>query len=124
MLHPAEKPRRSFLEQATESAEGPFIAATDYVRAVPEQVAPWLPGEMFTLGTDGMGRSETREALRRHFEVDSQCVTLAALYQLCQQGELEAKSRPKGSCEAGHRSREGRSVLCLKCIHFFDDELR
>jgi pyruvate dehydrogenase E1 component len=91
MLHPAETPRKSFLEQTIGGAEGPFIAASDYVRAVPEQLDPWIPGGMYVLGTDGMGRSDTRENLRRHFEIDAQSVTLAALYRLQQTGQLEAK---------------------------------
>ncbi len=88
MFHPQMPPRQSFLEQAIAGAKGPFIAASDYVRAVSEQVSPWIPGGLFALGTDGMGRSESREALRRHFEVDAQCVTVAALYRLSQQGEM------------------------------------
>ncbi len=70
MLHPTEPARRSYLETALEGQEGPFIAASDYVRALPEQISAWVPGGLFALGTDGMGRSDTREALRRHFEVD------------------------------------------------------
>ena len=89
MLHPTQTPRKSYIETVTEDCEGPFIATSDYVRALSEQVAPFLPGDFFALGTDGMGRSETREALRRHFEVDAQCVTIAALYQLAQQGKIK-----------------------------------
>ncbi len=65
------------------------MAASDYVRAVQEQVAPWIPGDYYALGTDGMGRSETREALRRHFEVDAESITLAALYRLGLRGDLD-----------------------------------
>jgi pyruvate dehydrogenase E1 component len=90
-LHPSEPPRKSFLERTIEGAEGPFVAASDYVRAVPEQLDPWIPGGLYALGTDGMGRSDTRENLRRHFEVDPHYVTLAALYQLYQNGQLEGK---------------------------------
>jgi pyruvate dehydrogenase E1 component len=91
MLHPEEPPRRSFLEQALGGNQGPFIAASDHVRAVPEQLFPWIPGnDYYVLGTDGMGRSETRDALRRHFEVDAQCITVATLYKLHQQGHVDA----------------------------------
>jgi pyruvate dehydrogenase E1 component len=90
MLHPTETPRRSYIETALEGHQGPYIAASDYVRALAEQVQPWIPGDYLVLGTDGMGRSETRPALRRHFEVDSACITIAALYQLSQQGKLPA----------------------------------
>jgi len=88
MFHPTEKPRVSYLEETIQGQPGPFIAASDYVQAVPEQLNPWIPGGLFTLGTDGMGRSDTREALRRHFEVDAQCITIAALYELQQRGQL------------------------------------
>lgn len=71
-------------------AEGPVISASDYVQALAEQVAPFIDQPFYALGTDGMGRSETRPALRRHFEVDEQCITIAALYQLQQQGKMEA----------------------------------
>ena len=91
MLHPTEKPRVSFLESALKGYQGPFVAASDYVRALPEQLSPWVPGGVFALGTDGMGRSETREALRRHFEVDAPCIVVAALYQLHQEGKIDAK---------------------------------
>ncbi len=90
MLHPTETPRRSYLETVLEGHQGPYISASDYVRALGEQVQPWIPGDYFVLGTDGMGRSETRPALRRHFEVDSACVTIAALYQLSLQGKVAA----------------------------------
>ncbi len=88
MLHPTMPPRKSYLETVLEGSEGPFIAASDYVRAHSEQVAPWLPNDFVALGTDGMGRSETREALRRHFEVDAECITVATLYKLFEQGKL------------------------------------
>ncbi len=61
MLHPTEQPRKSYLEQTLEGVEGPFIAASDFVRALGEQLTPWIPGDYYVLGTDGMGRSETRE---------------------------------------------------------------
>ena len=89
MLHPTETPRKSYLETVLEGEEGPFIAASDYVRAVSEQVSQWVPGGLYCLGTDGMGRSETREALRRHFEVDSEFIAVAALYRLAKAGAIE-----------------------------------
>jgi pyruvate dehydrogenase E1 component len=66
------------------------VAASDYVRALPEQITRWVPGELYALGTDGMGRSETREALRRHFEVDAECIAAATLYRLSRHGVLDA----------------------------------
>jgi pyruvate dehydrogenase E1 component len=91
MLHPTKKPKKSYLEKTLKGQEGPFIAASDYVKAVSEQVDPWIPGGLFTLGTDGMGRSETREALRRHFEVDAECIVIASLYRLMQEGKVSAE---------------------------------
>ena len=71
--------------------EGPFISASDYVKALGEQLTPFIPGDYFVLGTDGLGRSETREALRRHFEVDAESITIATLSQLAKAGTLKPK---------------------------------
>lgn len=89
MLHPTAPPRQAFIQQVLQDQPGPFIAASDNVAAVPELVAPWVPG-LIALGTDGFGRSDTRQSLRRYFEVDAQCVTIAALYQLAQTGKCDA----------------------------------
>lgn len=71
-----------------EQAEGVFVAASDHVRAVPEQLDPWIPGGLFVLGTDGFGRSETRGPLRRHFEVDAECIAIAVLWRLAETGAI------------------------------------
>nr|WP_233216439.1 pyruvate dehydrogenase (acetyl-transferring), homodimeric type [Blastopirellula marina] len=89
MFHPTEEPKKSYLETVMEGVEGPFISASDNVRAWAEQVRPYLPGQMVALGTDGMGRSETRDALRRHFEVDAESVVIATLYELARTGKIE-----------------------------------
>ncbi len=89
MLHPTEKPRVSYLESVMKGVEGPFVSASDYVRAVSEQITPWVPGDYLVLGTDGMGRSDTRPGLRRHFEVDAPFVTIGALHQLAKQGKIK-----------------------------------
>ena len=60
------------------------------MRAVPEQVSPWVPGGLYVLGTDGFGRSDTRKPLRRFFEVDAECIAVAALYRLARLGQLDA----------------------------------
>jgi pyruvate dehydrogenase E1 component len=91
MLHPAEKPRLNFVQKSLARCEGPFVAASDYMRLVPEQIARWVPGRMAILGTDGFGRSETREFLRRHFEIDAEHIVFAALGALFQDGRLEKK---------------------------------
>jgi pyruvate dehydrogenase E1 component len=101
MFHPTMPKRKSYLENVMEGSEGPVIAASDYVRALAEQVAPYLDNEMMVLGTDGMGRSETRPALRRHFEVDAECITIATLYQLSEEGKIEASEVAKAIEELG-----------------------
>ena len=104
MLHPTETPRKSYLETVMEGAEGPVIAASDYVRALAEQLTPWIDGDYFVLGTDGMGRSETREALRRHFEVDAESVTIATLSRLAHAGVLDNKDVQDAISELGYDS--------------------
>jgi pyruvate dehydrogenase E1 component len=101
MFHPTMEPRKSYLETVLAGSEGPFIASSDYVQAHSEQVAQFLPDEFLALGTDGMGRSETRPALRRHFEVDAECVTVAALYQLCKQRKVDAATVEKAIKDLG-----------------------
>jgi len=92
-LHPTEKPRQSFLvRQLTEArASGPVVAASDNIRAVPEQIGRFVPNGMITLGTDGFGRSEDRATLRWHFEVNAEHIAAAALYALAERGEVERK---------------------------------
>jgi pyruvate dehydrogenase E1 component len=89
MLHPAEQPKRSYIERILENEKGVFIAVSDYMKAVPEMVGRWVPGGLFPLGTDGFGRSDSRVALRRFFEVDAECVTIAALWRLAQRGAIK-----------------------------------
>jgi len=78
-LHPTRKPRKSFLQQQLPEEPTPVVAASDYLKAVPGQIARWLRGPMITLGTDGFGRSDDRSALRRHFEVSAEHIVVAAL---------------------------------------------
>jgi pyruvate dehydrogenase E1 component len=92
MFHATAPRRTPYLVQALEGERGVFVAALDYVRAVAEQIRPWIPGDYTVLGCDGLGRSDTREDLRRHFEVDGACIALAALYRLHRQGELDAQT--------------------------------
>jgi pyruvate dehydrogenase E1 component len=101
LLHPAEKPRQGYLETLLAGEKGPFIAASDYVRAVSEQVSPWVPGGLYVLGTDGMGRSETRPTLRRHFEVDAETITVAALYRLAAEKKFTKADVGKAIADLG-----------------------
>ncbi|MFB3825112.1 MAG: pyruvate dehydrogenase (acetyl-transferring), homodimeric type [Bryobacteraceae bacterium] len=88
-LHPGEPQRRPYLLEVLDGAEGPIIAATDYMKIVPDQVAPWLPGRLVSLGTDGFGRSDNREHLRRFFEVNAESIAAATLSRLARDGKLE-----------------------------------
>jgi pyruvate dehydrogenase E1 component len=89
LLHPTEKARQNYLQKLLGKEDGPFVAASDYMRAVPEMIGRWVPGGLFVMGTDGFGRSETRQALRRHFEVDAECIAVAALHQLAMRGAVK-----------------------------------
>jgi len=90
-LHPAEPEKRPHILTAIEGAEGPIIAASDYMKVVPDQLAPWLTGRLVTLGTDGFGRSDNREHLRRHFEVNAESIAGAALSRLAREGKFDAE---------------------------------
>ncbi len=91
MLHPEEAPRLSYLQKTLEGLDGPCVAVSDYVRQVPQQIAPWIPGGLLALGTDGFGRSDSRKALRRFFEIDAEHLAVAALYALSRKGSVEAR---------------------------------
>jgi len=91
-LHPEEQPRTSYLQQKLANRKGPYVAATDYMKIVPDQVQRWIPGQYVTLGTDGYGRSDGRAALRQHFEVDRRYITVAALKALADEGMLDQKT--------------------------------
>ncbi len=89
-LHPESEPRLPYVARALAGVEGPVVAATDFMKAVPDFIRPWVPGRYVTLGTDGYGRSDTRERLRRFFEVDAESIAVAALDALRQDGALPA----------------------------------
>ena len=85
LLHPDQPPRKGWVAQCLDGAQGPAIAATDYIRNYAEQIRAYVPGDYHVLGTDGFGRSDSREALRKHFEVDRYYVTIVALKALADQ---------------------------------------
>src|SRR5205823_10306427 len=95
MLHPTESPRKSYLETILENEKGVFVAVSDFMKIVPEQIAPWVPGGLTALGTDGFGRSDTREKLRWFFEIDANMVVLATLHALAQKGAIDKKTAAK-----------------------------
>ena len=88
LLHPNEPPRTPYVQQCLQERDGPVIAATDYMRMVADQIRQWVPGRYVALGTDGYGRSDSRAALRRHFEVDRNFIVLAALKSLADEGQV------------------------------------
>ena len=87
-LHPGEKPRVPYVTRQLESAPGPVVAASDFMKAVPDMIARWVRPPYLPLGTDGFGRSDTRDALRRHFEIDAEHIVAATLSSLAAQGEI------------------------------------
>ena len=89
MLHPTQPAKKSYVEKLLEKEQGAFVAVSDYMRIVPDQIAQWVPGGLMTLGTDGFGRSDTRAQLRRFFEVDAESTVIATLYALAQKGKIE-----------------------------------
>ncbi len=89
LLHPDQEPRKPYVASLFEGDDAPIIAVSDYLKLVPDQIARWLPGRLYTLGTDGFGRSDTREALRRFFEIDAECVAVAALDQLSRRCRID-----------------------------------
>jgi pyruvate dehydrogenase E1 component len=91
LLHHGEKPRRTYVQEVLGDRTGPFIAATDYMKTVADQIRQWVPGRYAVLGTDGFGRSDSRSELRRFFEVDRHYVALATLKALADDGKVDAK---------------------------------
>jgi pyruvate dehydrogenase E1 component len=94
-LHPSQSARTPWVTQKLSDAEGPYIAVTDHMKAVPDMIDRWVPGTFEVLGTDGFGRSDTREALRRHFEVDAAHVVVATLHALAAEGQIKGSAVTK-----------------------------
>ncbi|OFV99383.1 MAG: pyruvate dehydrogenase (acetyl-transferring), homodimeric type [Acidobacteria bacterium RIFCSPLOWO2_12_FULL_54_10] len=100
-LHPAETPRVPYLNTVLDATEGPIIAVSDFMKIIADQIAPWLPGRLASLGTDGFGRSNSRSHLRRFFEIDAEHIALAALHQLASQGKIPAEQAERAVQELG-----------------------
>jgi pyruvate dehydrogenase E1 component len=86
--HPLSEPRKCYVEECFAGRQGPFVAATDYMKAYADQIRQWVPGRYVVLGTDGFGRSDGRTALREFFEVDSKSIVVAALKALADEGRI------------------------------------
>ncbi len=100
-LHPAEKERQNYLQTTLANTQGPIIAASDYMKVVPDQLSPWLTTRLVSLGTDGFGRSDNRAHLRRHFEVNAESIVGATLSKLSREGKFKPKQAQKALAELG-----------------------
>jgi pyruvate dehydrogenase E1 component len=100
-LNPSRAARRPYIVEALDGAKGPVVAATDYMKVVPDQLAPWLGGRLVSLGTDGFGRSDNRQHLRRHFEVSAEAIAAAALSQLARNGKFDSIKAQAAVAELG-----------------------
>jgi pyruvate dehydrogenase E1 component len=89
LRYPDRPARVPYITKAFADTRGPAVAVSDWMRAVPDLIRPWVPGDMVSLGTDGFGFSDTRPAARRFFHVDAESITLAVLSQLARQGEVK-----------------------------------
>jgi pyruvate dehydrogenase E1 component len=101
LRHPGSRPGQSHLERVLGGAQGPFVAASDYMKLVPEQIARFLPRLLTALGKDGFGRSDARAELRRHFEVDAEHVAFATLSALAGEGRVPKKRVADAAADLG-----------------------
>jgi len=100
-LHPAEPEKVPYIVSALQGCKGPIIAASDYMKSVPDMLAPWLSTRLVTLGTDGFGRSDNREHLRRHFEVNAESIVAATLSKLARDGKFDTTKAQAALTELG-----------------------
>jgi pyruvate dehydrogenase E1 component len=101
MLHPGEKPRVPYVTQQLAGTDGVLVAASDYVKTLPESISQWMPRPLVALGTDGFGRSEGRASLRDHFEVDAKFIVLATLTGLLREKKIEPQVVQKAIKDLG-----------------------
>ena len=101
MLHPGETPRVPFVSQCLKDAPGVFVAASDYMKVLPESIAQWVPRPLVALGTDGFGRSENRASLRDFFEVDAKHIVLATLNALARDKQIQPEALRKAITDLG-----------------------
>jgi pyruvate dehydrogenase E1 component len=106
-LHPDEPVRTPRIVKALEGADGPIVAASDYMKVIADQLAPWLRGRLETLGTDGFGRSDNREFLRKHFEINAEFIAATALSRLSRDGKFDAKRAREAFHELGIDTERG-----------------
>jgi pyruvate dehydrogenase E1 component len=112
MLHPTEVPRDAYVTRSLVARQGPFVAATDYMRIVADQIRTWIPGRYVVLGTDGYGRSDSRAALREFFEVDCKHVVFAALRSLQDEGSVNSEVVVEAIDKLGIDTEKPNPVTC------------
>jgi pyruvate dehydrogenase E1 component len=100
-LHPDQPQKMPYILSVLRDAEGPIVAATDYMKVVPDQLAPWIGERLESLGTDGFGRSDNREYLRKHFEINAESIAVAALSRLARGGKFDPKRAAAAIAELG-----------------------
>jgi pyruvate dehydrogenase E1 component len=100
MLHP-EQPKKAYISQLLDGEKGVFVAASDYIKALPASIANWIPGEYVVLGTDGFGRSDGRKQLRNFFEVDARYIAAAALHAISKTCKLKPEAVKRAISELG-----------------------
>jgi pyruvate dehydrogenase E1 component len=100
-LHPADAPRVPYVAQQLQGTQGPIIASSDYMKTLPDTIAPWLQGRMHSLGTDGFGRSENREHLRKFFEISAEAMVQATLSALARWGNFDSHRAQAAVAEMG-----------------------
>jgi pyruvate dehydrogenase E1 component len=110
-LHPDEGEQKPYIRQVMDETDGPIIASTDYMKVVPDQLAPWLGGRLVSLGTDGFGRSDNRQYLRKHFEINAESIVVATLSKLARQGNFDAKQAAQAIAELGVDAEAGDPAI-------------
>ncbi len=110
-LHPSEKPRVPYVMQCLDGSQGVLVAATDYLKTLPNMISKWMPRRLASLGTDGFGRSEGRTSLRDFFEVDAKFITLATLHELYQDGQIAKSVVEKAIEELGINPEKPNPVI-------------
>jgi pyruvate dehydrogenase E1 component len=103
-LHPSWVAQKPYIAQVMEGTQGPIIASSDYMKALPDQLSPWLGSRLHTLGTDGFGRSENREYLRKFFEISANAIVQATLSALARQGSFDIYRAQEAVAELGFDS--------------------
>ena len=101
MLHPDEKPRVPYVTQCLADAPGVLVAASDYLKVLPNSISKWMPRHLCALGTDGFGRSEGRASLRDFFEIDARFIVFATLTELQKEGKIQASVVQKAAKDLG-----------------------